>query len=195
MKDFSFSKHFSDIYANNRWLYGSGPGSLPIFTIEYRVFLTKFINYTKVKNVIDFGCGDWQFSQFIDWGTVNYIGIDCVDFLIEENKNKFSKSNINFRYLEKLEDFFTYNSELLIIKDVIQHWLCSEITYFLDNIIDNFDYILITNTANQKEDWQDYPERSRPLSANYYPLKKYNPIIMMRYKADPFKEISLIEKK
>ena len=26
--------------------------------------------------MIDFGCGDWQFSQYIDWGDIDYLGLE-----------------------------------------------------------------------------------------------------------------------
>jgi len=166
-------KHFSKIYETNEW-GGSGSGSFPDNTVTYRNFITSFIQKQNIKKVIDYGCGDWQFSQLIDWSGVEYIGIDCVKTLIDRHNTNFKTTNINFEHVENLNDFFTYTGDLLLVKDVLQHWLNDEIVYFLDNIINNFNYILITNSCDQTQDWQDEPARSRPLSCDFYPLKKYN---------------------
>ena len=42
----------------------------------------------KIKSVCDIGCGDWQFSQYIDFKGFKYTGIDCVKSVIDENKKK-----------------------------------------------------------------------------------------------------------
>lgn len=164
---------FTQIYNNNTW-GGSGSGSYPGNTATYRDFLTNFLNKKNIKTVVDYGCGDWQFSKLIDWSNISYTGIDCVESVVQNNINNYTKDNITFKQLKTFEEFFTYKADLLLIKDVLQHWLNNEIIYFLDNVIKNFNYILITNSCDQQFDWQDEPERSRPLSCEFLPLKKYN---------------------
>jgi len=191
----SHIKHFSDIYAKNIW-NGSGNGSYPDNTIEYRNFITSFLKEKNIKTIIDYGCGDWQFSKLIDWSNVEYLGIECVPNLIENHNSMYTKENIKFVFLEDCKIFFSkYTADLLILKDVIQHWINDEIIHFLDNTINNFKYILITNSCDQKTDWQDTPERSRPLSCDFYPLKKYNikKLAVITNGASQ-KEISLIQK-
>jgi len=190
----SHINHFTRIYDTNEW-NGSGSGSYPEHTVGYRKFITDFIQKNNIKTVTDYGCGDWQFSRLIDWSSVNYLGIDCVKSLIDHHNSTYSAPNIRFEYIEQIENFFNYTGDLLLLKDVIQHWLCDEIVYFLDRAIANFNYILITNSCDQKDDWQDMPLRSRPLSCDFFPLKKYN----IKKKAhisnhDGNKEISLITK-
>ena len=53
------------------------------------------------------------------------------------NKIKYNEPKYNFIYL----DFFSnYNniieSDLIILKDVLQHWKTTQIIYFLDKIIE-----------------------------------------------------------
>lgn len=166
-------KHFTKIYDTNEW-GGSGSGSFPDNTITYRDYITTFIKTHNIKTVVDYGCGDWQFSCLIDWSGVDYLGIDCVKSLIDNHNIKFKTSNINFKHIEDINSFFSYTGDLLLVKDVLQHWLNDEIVYFLDNVVNNFKYVLITNSSDQQHDWQDVPVRSRPLSCCFYPLKKYN---------------------
>ena len=62
----------------------------------------------------------------------------------------------------------------------------------MDYLVDNkvFKYILILNSRGQTQDNQDIEDGEfRGLSANFYPLKKYNPEILKLYNS---REISVI---
>ncbi len=79
------------------------------------------------------------------------------------------------------------------LKDVIQHWSLDNIYTFLDYLVNHkkFKYILICNCCNQKCDNTDIKNGDfRPLSCDYLPLKKYNPIKLYNYHS---KEISVIK--
>ena len=109
---------FTQIYARNIWGSGSGDGSLPKHTKGYRRFLERFIRDKQIKSVVDYGCGDWQFSRLINWDGVRYLGLDIVDSLIEHNLKTYRKDNITFEVLggtpAQLPD-----AELIILKDVL----------------------------------------------------------------------------
>lgn len=198
MNNFNFTNHFTEIYLKNEWGCGSGGGSTIQNNEIYINFLENFINKNEIKKIIDYGCGDWQSSKLINWGDSEYLGIDCVESLIVSHNKTYGRDTINFKFLDNLNSFFDYKSELLIIKDVIQHWTNDEILFFLEKIQDNHDYILITNSSEQTEEWQEEPYRSRPLTANLYPLKQFKPTILKAYKiynGTHNKEISLITKK
>lgn len=185
------NEYFTRIYSGGGWgPTQSGGGSSPENTVEYRDFLSNFIEENKIKTVYDFGCGDWSFSRLIDWSSVKYTGIEVVESVVE-NLKQYEDDNVRFVFLKDIERFYKCKGDLLIIKDVLQHWTNDEITEFLDNIENQFKFILITNSSTQDVDWQDTPERNRPLSANYYPLKQYNIEILERFGE---KEISVIRK-
>jgi len=114
--------------------------------------------------------------------------------LNKKNIDEYSTNKIKFEFLENISNFYDRKSDLLIIKDVLQHWTCDEIIDFLDNVVKNHKFIIITNSSSQKEDWEDEPFRSRPLSSNLYPLKKYSPKKLLVYKCtNDIKEVSIIE--
>jgi len=185
------NEYFSKIYAGGGWgPIRSGGGSSPENTVEYREFLSNFIEENKIKTVYDFGCGDWSFSRLIDWSNVKYTGIEIVESVVNDLK-QYEDTNIRFVFLNDVERFYKCKGDLLIIKDVLQHWTNKEITTFLDNVKDQFKFILIINSSTQSEDWQETPERSRPLSCRYYPLKKYNIEILKVYGE---KELSIIKR-
>ena len=147
-KEQNHSIIFDDIYRNEIWGkgQGSGGGSSPEITQKYRVFLQNKIKELNINSVVDLGCGDWQFSKLINWSNINYLGLDCVQKLIEKNNELYKQENISFQYNDSTMEF-DYTADLLIIKDVFIHWNNKQIKDFLDKILKdkNFKYLLITN--------------------------------------------------
>ena len=141
-------ERFEDIYHKNRWGYGSGKGSLPRHTRGYASMMQSFMRDHGIGPVVDLGCGDWQFSRLIDWRPVQYYGLDIVRSVIDHNIRHFSMPNIEFRLFSgdfgKLPD-----ADLLISKDVLQHWSNQSIAAFLPTL-QRYRYSLITNCVNPK---------------------------------------------
>jgi len=139
---------FTEIYANNGWGQGSGEGSLPQTTEEYRAFLEQFICDNQIESVVDYGCGDWQFSSLINWGNVQYLGLDVVDSLIEHHNKTYSTYNIQFQSINDIPDELP-DADLILLKDVLQHWSNQTIMAFIPKIA-KYKYALITNCINPK---------------------------------------------
>lgn len=137
---------FTRIHALNIWRCGSGEGSLPEHTKSYRRFLERFIRDRQIRSVVDYGCGDWQFSRLINWDGVRYLGLDIVDSLIEHHLQTYRKDNITFEVLARTPVEFP-DAELIILKDVLQHWSHQSIRLFLLKII-RYKFALITNCVN-----------------------------------------------
>jgi SAM-dependent methyltransferase len=142
----SMEAKFSDIYQHRGWYKGSGSGSLPENTVAYRNLLSNLIIQDDIKTVVDLGCGDWQFSKLLNWGTVKYTGVDVVPSVIEKNSKLYGdKNNVTF----VLSDIFDFEippgTDLVIIKDVLQHWSNEHIQSFLRSS-NNWRYMLATNT-------------------------------------------------
>lgn len=142
------SRVFQKIYTHNRWLFGSGEGSLPEITKPYRHFLQQFLRDKNIQSVVDIGCGDWQSSQLIDWGNTRYLGLDVVPELVRENQRQFETENIAFAILDAIREI-PPPAELLLIKDVLQHWPNQAIKNFLPNL-KNYRYVLVTNDADER---------------------------------------------
>ena len=194
-------EEFNYIYENKIWgddfnkYYNgsSGGGSEVDYNLhEYIPFTQTFIETNDIKIVCDLGCGSGKLIYNIfDILNIKYYGYDCYSKVILYNKIKYNEPKYNFIYL----DFFSnYNdiieSDLIILKDVLQHWKTTQIIYFLDKIIElkKAKYILICNCyVNQKCD--RYVDSDGALCAEFFPLKKYTPKILLRYNT---KEVSLI---
>lgn len=185
---------FTEIYNKNIW-GGSGGGSDPENTVEYRVLLQSFLKAYDIKTVLDWGCGDWAFSRLIDWSGVRYAGVDVVDSVVRRNIMQYANSMIMFFNNEIWPGGEHY--DLIIVKDVLQHWSNDHIDYFLDGLLSEikFKYILITNTASQEYDNQDIETgQTRGLCAKFEPLKKYNPKVLAVIETTITSEVLLIER-
>jgi len=140
-------KVFSKIYKEDLWQGGSGGGSKVENVKEYVDVLQKYIDKPEVKTVLDLGCGDWQFSKFLDLSSVSYLGVDVVESIIESNSTSYSASNIKFIS----RDITTYEvpkADLIICKDVLQHLCNKDVVTILVKIITSSKFSLITNDFN-----------------------------------------------
>jgi len=186
---------FTKIYETNEWgnnqhkNYNGSSGGGSESNLEYNNFIISFIRKYNIDTVIDLGCGDWKSSwQIYNKLNVKYYGYDAYKDVITNHIEQYPQ--YNFYHLDILNNYQEIKSgDLCILKDILQHWTCKEIEYFLDKIQDKFKYILICNSKNQTSDYQDEPFRSRPLNVKYYPLKKYNPSIELEYST---KQLSII---
>ena len=169
----------------------SGNGSSLEFNKEYIDFLQHFIRLYGVQSVVDVGCGDWRcgVSIYKNLPLVKYTGYDCYSDVVDSHVK-------NYKPLSPLWNFETKNclleansmveADLLIVKDVLQHWLDSEVVQFLDTVVmsKKYKYILSINcdchenSSNSLGKVGDF----RRLGASHTLLKKYEFISIFKYK-------------
>jgi len=136
---------------------------------------------------VDLGCGDFKCGKYIyDDLNIKYYGYDTYNKIIDHHK----KSEYDDRYTFIHLDFFGNKEQLVpadlcILKDVLQHWELNDIYTFLDYLTETkkYKYILICNCDQQ------YKDNTTISTANFFPLKKYNPVIIYTYHT---KKVSLI---
>lgn len=188
---------FTKIYDKKIWGNGSGCGSSPAYNEKYMAILQNHLRVNAIQSVMDIGCGDWQHSQFIDWTGIDYNGLDVVKSVVEKNNDLYGKENIKFFHMDATKVSIPYKFDLVILKDVLQHWDDETIVTFMDKLLmAGHKQIMIINTAfsNFKKD-TDEPRSIKnryhyyKLDATKAPLNRYNPQIIGRYK---FKQISVI---
>jgi len=141
---------FDKIYASDAWNGGSGPGSFIENSFAYVGFLTYFLKKNKIKKVLDIGCGDWQAMRYVDLATIDYVGVDVVDKVIEGLSKEFSSPNIEFLVGDATNiDFF--DQELVLCKDVFMHLPNKYINDICDKVLTNCKYFITTNDVLQQE--------------------------------------------
>jgi SAM-dependent methyltransferase len=133
---------FSSVYARDDWQGGSGRGSTPENTAEYRALIERFLQTHDIKRVVDIGCGDWQFSHLINWGNIDYLGIDTVPAVIEANRQRYG-APYRFECLDVTRDTLP-PADLVILKDVLQHWPTDTIQAFLPRL-EEYRFVIVTN--------------------------------------------------
>jgi mannosyltransferase OCH1-like enzyme len=158
----------------------------------YIPFLKKIINIYDIHSIVDLNFNNFKLINYIYKNlNIKYYGygIDPEHITNEDPKYTFISSDI---YKDKTK---IMNGDLCIIKDILMHWSLEKIYTFLDYIVESnkFKYILIINNGSQVEDNTNIinEEEIRPLSANFDPLQKYNPVILYNYEPNN-KECSLI---
>jgi SAM-dependent methyltransferase len=87
---------FEETYEKSKWGTGSGNGSHPAATSDYRAFLERFIVMNRVMSIVDVGCGDWQSSRYISFNGARYTGFDVVKSLVDINRTKFGLGLVSF---------------------------------------------------------------------------------------------------
>lgn len=197
--EIDYAYEFTKIYNNNYWVNGYGSGSYIENTQLYNSTIINFIKENKITKITDIGCGDWQSSYLIyeQLSNIDYLGIDCVKSVIEKNNLKYPQYNfINLDIFCNMD--LIRDSEIYIIKDVLQHLKLKDIYILLDYLTTkNFKYIIITNNGNQNEDnleLNSYIGNGRGLNSKYFPLKKYNPIHLLDYYGGENKHMCIIQK-
>jgi len=197
-------KIFTDVYERHEWGDNknteydgsSGDGSSIIFNKDtYIPFLKKFIIEHNIENIVDFGCGDFRCGKLIyDDLDILYTGYDAYKKIIDYNSKQYSLPKYSFIHLDFCNNKeIIKNGDMCILKDVIQHWSLDNIYKFLDYLVENknFKYILICNCGYQTQDDIGIQDGNyRPLSCEYLPLKKYNPVKLYNYHV---KEVSVIK--
>ena len=169
---------FTTIYQKNRWGNGSGSGSnMTIDNKKYIELLESILKDYKIKKICDIGCGDWQFSQNINFDNYSYLGIDCVKSVIDENIKKHQKKNIKFQHKSVNENFIPKGYDLIIIKDVIQHWEDKDILSFMQEVINNNKYVFSTNGYKFMRDKTKNNLKKRDINNQY----RYHPVDIDRY--------------
>lgn len=193
---------FTNIYKNKNWAtkdtmdleFNSGDGSSIINNQKYISFLQNFIRTRNIKSVVDVGCGDWRCGEEIYKDlTVTYSGYDIYDAMIESHSNRYINPLWSFKTLNCARDFDkTVEGELLIIKDVLQHWTDDEIVKALDYFTTSkkYKYILITNCSYVTHASIQNAGDFRTLPINYGILQKYKLKEVLQYYS---KTTSLIE--
>jgi SAM-dependent methyltransferase len=145
---------FADIYRHGTWGKSaegagtSGTGSTVRRTVIYRTFLQRFIKENDIRSVVDAGCGDWEFSQTLDWTGIDYKGFDIVESNIANHSRKHSKPNIQF-LLGNVVELDLPPADLLICKHVLQHLPTRDVQTFLTQVT-KYKHVLLTNSVNEK---------------------------------------------
>lgn len=192
---------FTHIYDHAVWgrnsegIGFSGGGSLLKNAQAYIDFLVPFMKEHRITSVVDVGCGDWEFSRFIDWSGIQYIGYDVVKSVIEKNIKRYGSPNTTFVHANMLTEELP-PADLLLCKDVLQHLTNKDIGLFLPQF-KKYKYCLITNEVDPKTLSSDNQDTqiggAHKIDLRRPPFNVQGTIVLNYHLGDDFHQIFLID--
>ncbi len=164
---------FSDIYSKNKWGGGSGSGSK--FTADNKWFLKQLrntIDTHSIKTICDAGCGDWEVMKHMTWKEdERYVGTDIVMTEVEKLNQKYITKNTSFKQ-QDISTEIPSGYDLVIIKDVIQHWDDDVVVGFLRELLKKNKFVYCVNGFKFMRDKTKNNWVKRVLDKKYH----YHPI-------------------
>jgi len=110
--------------------------------------LSQFFENYQIKSILDMPCGDflWMNEFFKKNKNINYLGIDIVDELIEENIKKYENDRIKFKSFDIVNFKTKQNIDLVFMRDFFIHINNSDIKQILINLKEmNIKYFAFEN--------------------------------------------------
>lgn len=115
-------ERFARLYAKGGWSgLGSGPGSEVRQAGPFLKALATLVRTFEPRSILDVGCGQGLALHALSDFTGDYVGIDLVPELIEENRQRFPAANVDFRVFDLVDGRGEQRFDLVVIKDVLQH--------------------------------------------------------------------------
>jgi SAM-dependent methyltransferase len=152
--DGTTAQAFEAIYRDATWgknaeqKGNSGTGSTMHATVTYRAYLQQFLADNQIKSVVDAGCGDWEFSQSIDWSGIDYKGYDIVESVVAEDNKKYARPGVAF-FVGNIVDDELPPADLLISKHVLQHLPDADVKKFLRQL-PKYRHVLLINGVDAR---------------------------------------------
>lgn len=130
----SMQEVFTQVYEQGHWFCEetfSGPGSRLIETSVIRKELPNILKQIEVKILLDVGCGDFNWLKVTELPVKNYIGVDIVPSLIQNNK-KYENEERKFFCLNAVEDQLP-RADAILCRDVLNHLSLQDIKKTIKN--------------------------------------------------------------
>ncbi len=188
----SHEKDFTEIHEENHWgskETPSGRGS-ELASAENAInAIGQIIKDYRISSIIDLACGDFNWMKQVDLGNSQYLGVDIVDSLIDQNY-QYKSDLIQFKKLNMVRDQIP-KKELVIVRDVWVHMPFEDIHQTVRNIkASGSKYLLCTHFEDYTFNFNIPTGKWRPLNLKrkpfYFPDSEYQWLesFPMKYKKD-----------
>lgn len=131
------SELFTKIYKENFWNgpeTACGPGSSLGVTAPLRALISGLIGEGLVKSILDVGCGDAHWIQYVQGITkITYVGVDVVDHEKVVKERIPGARFLNMDYSDGIVRNIP-KSDLVLCKDVMIHLPLSRGTFLLESL-------------------------------------------------------------
>lgn len=171
---------FAEIYGQDKWTGGSGPGSTAAFCRPLARWLRGYLLEHRIRSLVDLGCGDIQWMPGALAGLdVDYVGLDVVPDLLEAHRQRLPADRFTFKLLDVARAPVTEipAADLYWAKDVLQHWPSADVAQFLDRFFAARPdaHLVVVNCHGQTADERQLDDRWHfaPLAGDRPPLAAY----------------------
>lgn len=137
---------FEEIYQTNRWRKGdgSGRGSIPSYAERWLAYVTKLME--RSTSVDDFGCGSYTLYENFQW-SIPYNGYDISQTAIDRAVGRCQQTDLcQFTKISHYSDL--PGGDLLLVKEVLQHWTHEFRVEFLEWALDNYKTVVINGAPH-----------------------------------------------
>ena len=184
LKGLNEKDRFNLIYRSGYWrgFRGSlsGEGSSFSSTKNIRESLQKFIKDYHILSLADIPCGDFYWMSKMDLSSLQYLGGDIVEEMIQTNNYKYSKDNLDFQKIDLIHDILP-TVDCIFIRDCLVHLEDYQVKKVIKNIIKSQSkYLATTIFPNLEENIQSKEiDRWRPLNLTIKPFNLPPPILLL----------------
>jgi len=186
----SLKDKFSKIYSNNTFggtKSRSGEGSSMVQTAEIRRVLPQVIQEYGIESFMDAPCGDYYWMREMKLGVKQYIGVDIVDAVIEQNQRQFGESFTTFMCLNLVEDRLQ-KVDLIFCRDCLVHLTFEDIHKVISNFKKSESRYLLTTTFTKRKSNKDLigADIWRPLDLQLPPFNFPKPLKLIDEKCTEY---------
>ncbi|MBQ9245768.1 class I SAM-dependent methyltransferase [bacterium] len=169
---------FNRIYKKNLW-FGrqsvSGRGSESTSVENILKTLPKLFKALEIKTIVDIPCGDYYWMNQLGFEFENYIGIDIVEELINENNKKYSNNKTTFICADIIKDKIP-KADLILCRDCFIHLSFENILKALQNIKNSDSKYFLTTTYISEKNLDIYNGGFREINLLLPPFNLKEPV-------------------
>lgn len=159
-----------------------GAGSSLLHTAEIRQTLPLMLQDLGVNSVLDVACSDFNWMQHVRLGVKQYIGIDLLAEIIEQNQKKFGAPDRQFLALDAARHPLP-KADLILCRDCLVLLSYEEILHVLRNFKKSGARYLLTTTFVDREANSDFATGGwRPLNLERPPFNFPAPLRIINEK-------------
>ena len=103
----------------------------------------------RVTTVLDIPCGDFHWMKNVDLTSIDYVGADIVNDLIEKNSVQYGKDSLRFQKLDLIENKLP-KVDLIFCRDCLVHLSFEDIFHALHNICASQSEYFLTTTFTER---------------------------------------------
>lgn len=164
----------------------SGVGSFQRATVEIVRWLPRVFRKYSIESVLDCPCGDFNWMKNVNLSSVNYLGLDIVQEIVDNNNRLYSKANIRFAQHDIISNIPPV-ADLVICRDLLFHLTNDQQVAVINNFrAANIRYIITTTypwvTANNDLTKEEKAAQwgFRQINVELAPINLGNPIDILK---------------